>query len=137
MLSRALSDRQRPVRQHHLDRHLVEPDLGGRIGTDPHVAAEQHQRAGRERVPGAGGDDRDAAAVERPDEIAAVGDETHGLRHVAGQHHPEIEAGRELALAPVDDDGTDGIVGVGGLDRRLDARDEVERQRVHLAVVDV
>ena len=78
-----------------------------------------------------------AAAVERPDEITAVGDETNGLGHVAGHHHAEVEAGRELALAPVDDDGSHVRVGVGGLDRRFDARDQVECQRVHLAVVDV
>ena len=71
---------------------------------------------------GTGGDDRNTAAVERPDEIAAVGDETHDLPHVAGEHDPEVEAGGELSLAPVDHDGADGIVGFSGLDRGLDVR---------------
>ena len=51
-------DRERPVRQHHADRHFVESDLAVDVRADAHVASEQQQRTGGERMAGARSDHR-------------------------------------------------------------------------------
>ena len=130
-------DRQRPVGQHHLDRHLVEPHLGVDVTGDPHVAGEQHERAGGERVTGAGGHDGHRGAVESVHERSPVGDEADDVRHVVAEHHTEVEARRELARTSVQHQRADLLVGFGLVDRRVDGGDHVERQRIGLAVVEM
>jgi hypothetical protein len=49
-----LGQRQREQRQRHADGGLFEPDLGGHVGPDPHVARQNQQRPGGQSVAGHG-----------------------------------------------------------------------------------
>ena len=72
--SRASSDR--PPRQHHADLRLDQPDAERAARADALVGAEQHQRAGRDRVARARDDDRHLATRTcGVNERAAVGHE--------------------------------------------------------------
>ncbi len=130
-------DREGPVGQDHLDRHLVQPDLGVDVGADAHITAEEHERAGSECVTGAGGNDRDLASIQAVDERAAIGDQVDDRRRVVTEHHPEVEPGGESTWSTTDHERTDRFVGLCLTDRLVECGDDLERQRIRLAVVEV
>ena len=104
-----LGDGDGPVGKDHADGHFVESDLAVDVGADAHVAAQQQERAGGQGVAGARGDDRDRRAVEASHQFAAVAHQRHDCAEVTTTHHPEVEAGTELARPTVQHERTDGV----------------------------
>ena len=137
LLSRVDGDRERPVGQHHADGHLVQPDLALDVGTDAHVTTEEHQRPRRQCMARARCDDRDRRAVQGAYERATVGDERRHRREVTARHHRQIEPGAELPGPAVEHDGGHRCIVLGLGHDGGDRGDDVRRQCVGLAVVDV
>ena len=108
-------DRQRPVRQHQTDRHLVESDLAVDVGADTDIATEEQEGTGGERMPGASGDHRDRTAVQPVDEGAAVTHQPDDSGKVATAHHVEVEPGAEPSVTTMEDERSHGLVRLGGV----------------------
>jgi hypothetical protein len=81
--------------------------------------------------------DGDRRAVQRADQGPAVGHERRDRTDVAGGHHRQVEAGAELARATVQHECAHRFVVFRFPHHVGDGGDDLRRQGVGLAVVDV
>jgi hypothetical protein len=114
------------------DRHLVRADLIRARGPHAVVAREHEERTHRQRMAGAGDDDRPREREQARPELEASADHFVSLR-AAGLQRPQIEPGGEDPLPARQDHG--GLLGRRAVERTPELGEHPERQRVHLPVV--
>ena len=121
-------------RQTHPDRHLVEPDLEIARGADAHVAREQQQRAGRQRMARARAHDRHRAGEDAHQRFRA-GDHERPHLVLARGHDRQVEASREPSR-PAGEQDSGGAVVDRPRQTVVDRGEDLVRERVGLAVVE-
>ena len=96
------------------------------------VGREQDERALGHRVAGAGDDDREGVREHPARQAGARGDEGDRVLRARGHHLQVVATGEHPRRAGDDDDRP---VGLGPVQRRVEGRDDLRGDGVHLAVV--